>query len=149
MAKINLFFEVHKDSQIEKYVQNYDIIRLKCGVQFKTKDGWTKPYPVIVDTGAHTSVIPLSIWKKLIYEKLGEYKMFGLSKKEECSIPVDIGKITCIIVDESGNQTNELDIFAFLAQTDQVPLILGFKGLLERLNVVFNFNKNIAYAEEE
>lgn len=149
MVRINLFFEIHKDAQIERYVQNYDIIRLKCGIQFKIRDGWTKPYPAILDTGAHTSVVPLSIWKKLIYEKLGEYKMFGLSKKEGCSVPVDIGKITCIIVDEFGNQTKELDISAFLAQTDQVPLILGFKGILGKLNVVFNFNKDIAYAEEE
>lgn len=84
----------------------------------------------------------------MICEKVGKYKMFGITKKEECSIPVDIGKITCIIVDDSGNQTKELNIFAFLAQTDKIPLILGFKDLLEKFNFVFNFNKNIAYLEE-
>ncbi|MBI2507783.1 hypothetical protein HYV89_02410 [Candidatus Woesearchaeota archaeon] len=81
MAKVSLFFETLRDISIERYIQDYKIIRLKVGVQFKTTNGWTKPYPAIVDTGAHTSVIPLSIWKNLIHENFGEYKMFGVSKK--------------------------------------------------------------------
>ena len=148
MAKVNLFFETLRDNQIEGCIQNYNIIRLKCGIQLKTKDGWTQPYSAIIDTGAHTSVIPLSIWKELACERKGEYKMFGISKKEECSIPVDIGKITCIIIDEFGNCTKELTIYAFLAKTDKVPLIIGFKDLLEKFNAVFNFNKKIAYIED-
>lgn len=145
---VNLFFETLRDSEIEKNIKNYDIIRVKAVIQFKLKDGWSKPYPAIVDTGAHTSVIPPSIWKRILYEKVGEYKMFGISKKEECAIPVDVGEISCILVDESGNQTKELGAFAFLATTDNVPLILGFKGVLERFNFVCNFSENLVYVEE-
>jgi hypothetical protein len=147
-TRVNLFFETLKDIEIDKLINNYKIIRLKCGIQFKTKKGWTKPYSCIIDTGAHTSVIPLSIWKKLVYKTTGDYKMYGLSKKEECSVPVSIGKITCIIVDETANQSKELSIFAFLAKTDQVPVIIGFKDILEKFKLVSNFNESIAYMEE-
>ncbi|MBI4919094.1 hypothetical protein HY837_04130 [archaeon] len=87
---------------------SYELIRLKGVIQLKTSNGWTKPYPAIIDTGAHTSVIPLSIWKQSTHEKVGKYKMFGISKKEDCFLNVDIGKITCILVDEKANQTEEL-----------------------------------------
>ncbi len=97
MSKVKLFFETFKDKQIEKQ-NSYDLIRLKGVVQLKTENGWTKPYPAIIDTGAHTSVIPLSIWKQSKHEKIGKYKMFGISKKEACFLDVDIGKVTWKIV---------------------------------------------------
>lgn len=148
MARVNLFFERYNDTQIDRHVPTNSIIRLKCGAQFKTKNGWTKPYPAIIDTGAHTSVIPLSIWKQTTHELLGDYKMFGIAKKEECSIPVKIGKVMGIIVDEFGNQSNELNCCALLADTDNVPLIIGFKGVLENFRVVFDYKKNVAYVED-
>lgn len=148
MARVNLFFDLIRDGDIEKIIKNHNIIRLKCAVQFKSKTGWSQPYSAIVDTGAHTSLLPLSIWKYLIYEKSGEYRMFGIAKNDECGIPVEIGKVTCIIVDESGSQTKELNIVAFLAGTDKVPLIIGYKDVLEKINVVSRFSQDIAYVED-
>ncbi|HLC89303.1 MAG TPA: hypothetical protein VJG49_04675 [Candidatus Nanoarchaeia archaeon] len=46
-----------------------------------------------------------------------------------------------MIVDQSGNQIQELEAFAFLAETDQIPVIIGFNSLLEKLNVHFDFRK--------
>ncbi|MBI4162291.1 MAG: hypothetical protein HY513_01295 [Candidatus Aenigmarchaeota archaeon] len=122
MARVNLFFELIRDIEIEKIIKNHYIIRLKCAVQFKSQSGWSKPYPAIVDTGAHTSLLPFSIWKNLIHENFGKHKMFGISKNSECGISVEVGKINCIII--------------------------GFKGILEKFNVVSNFNQNMAYLEE-
>ncbi len=144
MGKVNLFFETFRDAEID----NYTIVRLKCGVQFKTKMGWSQPYSAIIDTGAHTSVIPLSLWKELVHEKIQKYKIFGISKQEGCSILGNMGKVTLIVVDENGNQTKELEICAFLAETDQIPLIIGFNGLLEKLKVNFDFRKNEASVED-
>lgn len=148
MSKVNLFFETINDAEIESSVQNYKIIRLKCGIQFKTKQGWSKPYSAIIDTGAHTSVIPLSIWKDITTEIIGQSTIFGLSKKEECALSGELGKITIMIIDQEGSQTKELKITAFLAETDQVPIIIGFNGMLEKVKVTFNFQKNNAYIED-
>lgn len=144
MPKVNLFFETFRDVEIDRYT----IVRLKCGVQFKTTLGWSQPYSAIIDTGAHTSVIPLSLWKEFVHQKIQRYKIFGISKQEGCSILGDIGKVNLMVVDENGNQTKELEIYAFLAETDQIPLIIGFNGLLENLKVNFDFKKNEASAED-
>ncbi len=145
MVKVKLFFETFTDSEMS----NHTIIRLKCGVQFRKKNGWTQPYSAIIDTGAHTSVIPLSLWKELSYVPKGKHKIFGLSKKEECSLVGELAEIALIFVDEEGIQTTELNARAFLADTDQIPIILGFNGILEQLHVTFEYTKNTAYVEDE
>jgi len=81
MARVN-FFDSFKDESLS----DYNIIRLKCGVQFQTSEGWSQPYSAIIDTGAHTSVLPLSLWKSITHRKIKDYKIYGLSKKEECSL---------------------------------------------------------------
>jgi hypothetical protein len=48
-----------------------------------------------------------------------------------------------------GNLSPELEILAFLAKTDQVPLILGFARLLERFPVHFDYEGGEAYIEEK
>ena len=54
MAKVNLFFDVFQDKELEKKSGKYEIIRLKCRVRFKISNGWSEPYSAILDTGAHT-----------------------------------------------------------------------------------------------
>lgn len=145
MARVNLFFEAFADPKIAERM----IIRLKCGIQLKTSRGWSEPYSGIIDTGAHISAIPSSIWKEgVIALQKGKYVLFGLSKKQECALHGEIAEVTLIVVDEVGNQIGELSLPAFLAETDQIPLILGFSGLLEKVSLYFDYKQNVAYVEE-
>lgn len=145
MARVNLFFETFADPKIAERT----IIRLKCGIQFKTSFGWSEPYSGIIDTGAHISAIPSSVWKEgVAYRKKGRYLLYGLSKKEECALPGEIAEVTLILVDEAGNQIGELPLTVFLAETDQIPLILGFSGLLDNVSLHFDYKQNLAYVEE-
>ena len=141
-------FEVCKNAVIINNAVNYDLIRLKSGIKFKIKTGFLKKYSAIVDTGAHISVFPRSIWQKLECEIIGESQLHGIVKRENCSIPVSVGKIKYSLTDQYGNETEEKSALAFLAHTDKVPIILGFKGVLDKLRIYFNFQNNIAYAEE-
>lgn len=145
MSRIKLNFDIKYNKEIA--IKNYEVIRLKGGMRIVLKDGTTKNYYATIDTGAHTSVLPLSIWKNLNYKKIGEYNLRGIIKREEWRIPVDIGKIKCMISDECGNQTKELEITAFLVHSDEVPLVLGFNGLLENINLFVSYKTNTAYAE--
>lgn len=146
MGKVNLFFETFPDPKIRERL----VIRLKCGVQFKTLLGWSEPYSGIIDTGAHLSAIPSSVWKEEIaHKKKGEYVLYGLSKKEECALFGEIAEVILILVDEFGNQVGELSVDAFLAETDQIPLILGFSGLLDKVSLHFDYKQNLAYVEEQ
>ena len=148
MLRINLFFEKFSDKEILQKIKNHEVIRLKGMLQFKSRNGWTKPYQAVIDTGAHTSVIPISSWENVNHEKFGEYKMFGISKNQACSISAEIGKVTCIMIDEEGNQSEELNVISLLASTDAVPLIIGFKDALQKFRLISDYEKNIAFLEK-
>lgn len=126
-----------------------DFIRLKCGVQFKKKDNdWTKITLGILDTGAPISVIPYDLWCDSDRDVLTNYEMRGVVPKEECKVPVDVGKVKCIIVDKFGNTSKEFEICAYLVPTNLVPLIIGFKNLLEDFKIVIECKKNESFLEE-
>ena len=147
MAYIKLYFETIYDPELQKKVKDIEIVRLKCLVIFKRIDDIIEYRDAIIDTGAYISLIPESIWKYLTREELTKHKVKGLSIKPECAIPVKIGKINCTICDLNGNATKKQKIYAYLASTDKVPLILGFKDLLSKFKICFDYDKNKAYIE--
>jgi len=113
----------------------------------KTKYGWSKPRLAIIDTGAHTSVLPLTVWKEADTEIIGNYFVRGLVPKEECILTVKVSWIHAIILDRFGNRTKELRFRAFLAPTDDVPLIIGFKDLMDICELRFNAKSLKGYIE--
>ena len=86
-------------------------------------------------------------WKDIDTEKLGSYEIQGISNKPECTISCDVGRITARFIDESGNISKEIRMRAFLALTDDVPLIIGFKDILSRYRICFDRKKEIAFIE--
>ncbi len=40
------------------------------------------------------------------------------------------------------NHTNEIEVYAFLSLIDEIPLIVGFKDLLENFKVCFDYGEN-------
>jgi len=125
-------------------------IRLKCKVKFMAKDGWSKSMDGILDTGAYISVLPTDLWNKLDFKVLATgYSMRGVVPKEECKLPVDVGEVNCILLDEEMNMTKDNKIYAFLAYSDDVPIIIGFKHLLEGFRVCFDCKTNHAFIEEK
>jgi hypothetical protein len=93
-SRINLFFETSHHKELEKNINDLTCLRLQCDIQCKTINGWTQPFSGIIDTGAHTSVIPHSLQKLIVHETCGSHKIYGMSTKEECAIPVTIDKVT-------------------------------------------------------
>lgn len=143
--KVKLFFMTSYDKEIEKKIKNFDIIRLKTFIQFKTKEGWSEPFDAIIDTGAPTSLIPMYIWNQVEHDTIAEHNIHGISRKPECAIPIKIGRVSCILIDEEGNKTEELNIHSYLVLSNEVPLILGFKDLLSKFSTSFNYQKQEAY----
>lgn len=56
-------------------------------------------------------------------------------------------EITSITRDEDGNHSRLVEIYAYLALIDDVPLLLGFKDLLQHFKVCFDYNANKAFIE--
>lgn len=118
-------------------------------MRFKTPDDWTEARYAIVDTGAHTSLLPLSLWKELDVRILADHFVRGLVPREECKIDVRVGWVKGRIVDKEGNSTPQVEFRAFLALTDSIPLIVGFKDLLDKLRLEIDPATGRAFIETE
>jgi len=145
---INLFFETLRRRELESRVKGIKIVRLRCTVQFEKRDHDASVRDAILDTGAFISLIPFSIWKDVEVERLADYHVKGVVPKEECSIPVIIGRINLRLMDEE-TESREITAHAYLALTDEVPLIIGFKDLLDQCVVHFDYQSKEAWIEEK
>lgn len=139
---VNLFFRVYRDEELEEKVKGIDIIRLKALIRFKTPSGWTDPYEAIVDTGAPLSLIPPFIWERLQRTKLADHATEGIAGRP---VPVQVAAVNGQLLDRQGNVTEELKIVAFLSSSDEVPLIIGFRDLLDSFENRFDYRKGTAY----
>ena len=147
LTKISLFFDVFIDKELENKVPAHaEIIRLWCLVQFRKKKDWTIPYPALIDTGAHTAIIPKKIWSDLSINKIAKHYVRGLIPKEECKLDIEVGEVELLVCDKV-KHTNKMQILCYLAPVDNIPLILGFKDLLSKFNICFDYDKNNAYID--
>jgi hypothetical protein len=81
------------------------LLRILCDVRFKTLTGWTEAEYAILDTGAHTSLLPLSLWKELDIQIIANHFVRGLVPKEECKIDIKVGWVKGKITDREGTST--------------------------------------------
>jgi len=147
--KVRLGFDRTIDYRLEKKLPGRAyVIRLTALVQFKAKEStkWMDPYPAIVDTGAPNSMIPRRIWSNSDTRVLTEHEVRGIVPIDKCSLPVLVGEITIRLADED-THTKAFRILSYLALTNKIPLILGFKDLLERFDISFNYGENKALIE--
>ncbi len=71
-TRIELVAKKLSDIELLEKLPDYgELTRIFCMAKFKAKNGWLETHRAIVDTGAHTSVIPCSIWQKSEYKILG------------------------------------------------------------------------------
>jgi len=100
----------------------------------------------ILDTGAPVSLIPKRMWQGCPILKLKDTTVRGIIDRPECALEVIDGLISGILTD--GQAISEpLIIRARLAPADDVPLLLGFSGLLDRADVHFSIVRDEAYLE--
>lgn len=136
------------DPELDLKLDYGELVRLSILIQFKTESGWSKLYEAIIDTGAHTSVIPRYIWEGIYADEKVDHSVQGIVPKKECSLPVKVSNIRGALFDDELNHTNEVVFHAFCAIDDRVPLILGFKNLIENFTIHFNIKSGVAYLEK-
>ncbi len=145
---IKLHFSTGKVVDPRYAYRSLTIIRLLANVQFVRTDGrLSKVVEAIVDTGAHTSVLPQRLWQRFAVEIDEEdVTLGGINDRPECQIPASLGRVRCFLTDETGQFSSELDVPCFLAKTDRVPLILGFANLLSQFKICFDYENREAFA---
>jgi len=139
-TKIQLTIKRMDDPILSGKINDYGkLIRVFGLIKLKERGGlWGKSYPAIIDTGAPISVIPLSRWIQSDVEILTDHEMRGIVEKPECSTHVSVGRINIVLCDEYGNISSEREIFAYFALTDKIPIIIGFKNVLEQMTLHIN-----------
>lgn len=148
-VKVNLYFiEIEDVGLKNKPGEHGNLTRLIGKVKFKTRRGWSKTFDALIDTGAHTTLIPLSIWQDIETDILSDHEVKGILAKKECGVPVKVAKVKTVMFDLEGNQTDELEILAYMSLIENVPLLIGFRDVLDKFNVCFNYQQNTAFIEK-
>lgn len=141
-TKINLYFREFTFPQYEDL--GIKAVRLFSDVIFKGKEEFTEPYPAIMDTGAPISLVPVQIWKECEVQMIRDSEIRGVVPRRECFLPVTLAEIIFLLVDQK-NQSRELKIKTHLAYTDEVPLIIGLKDLLDSIRLHMDCKNKVAY----
>ena len=116
-----------RDLELEKKIPDLKpIMRLKGAVLFTGKD---VPDIAIIDTGAHISLIPFQTWEGLNVDVIADHYTAGVVPGE--TMPVKVGYVKAILLDEFGNESKEIRFLAYLALTNRVNLLLGVRDILE------------------
>ncbi len=144
-TKISLIINKEtRDRVLEQKIPDLlPLVRLFCRIKFA---GAELSEIAMLDTGAHISLIPFYLWKKLDTQVVAEHVMKGAIPDK--SIPVNVGYVKARIIDGEGNISKEIRFLSYLAFTNNVPLILGMRDLLEKFDIHILFSQNKAYLEE-
>ena len=140
---VELEFETHIDLDFFERGIAVHLIRLIASVQLQAKEGWTRKYKALVDTGNPISIIPNSVWRKA---KIGRL----LSDKSDVHgigggrVSGKLGEIILIFVDRNG-------IFpvirakALLLDDDSVPFLIGFEDIMSEIRLVCDYAGKTAF----
>jgi len=133
-----------RDLELERKIPDLKpIMRLKSAILFTGKD---VPDIAIIDTGAHISLIPFQTWEGLDVDMIAEHHTGGVVPGE--TMPVKVGYVKAMLLDEFGNESQEIRFLAYLALTNNVNLLLGVRDMLERFTLHLDFANDEAYLQE-
>ena len=128
---IRIGLTLHRLPDVELLHRGIVRTRLLCNVQFETPANELFIQPAIVDTGAPLCLIPSDLWGRVRTKQFETTKIGGFVSRKECAISARIGILAMTLFDQQGHR-RRLTVRAFLAQTTDVPLILGFQDCLEK-----------------
>lgn len=143
-TRIGLTFRRLPD--LELFHRGISHLRLFCTVQFETPAKELFIQPAIIDTGAPLCLIPADLWGRVRTQQFESTPVGGLSGRKECAVPARLGILRMTLLDSEGHQ-QRLTARAFLAQTTDVPLVLGFFDCLEKATVHIAYPRNEAWLE--
>ena len=128
---ISIGLTVRRQPDVEFLHHGIVHFRLLCRVQFDTPARTTFVRQAIIDTGAPLCLIPADVWEQVRTQSFETTHVGGLVSRRECAVPARLGILAMTLLDPRGHR-HRLTVRAFLAQTTDVPLILGFQDCLEK-----------------
>jgi len=143
--KVNFWFEVKK-RLLSKEVED-EIVKVYTNIRVLNIDKkWSFPFPAMIDTGAHTSLLPKYLWENAEYEYVSDSLFMGIKSNLLCSLPCKIGRVSIAMIDDQGNSCN-LNIIAYLSKTNDAPPIIGVSTLLDKGRLYIDYKKKEGFFE--
>lgn len=98
-TSIELEFETHIDLDFVEQGIAVHLIRLTASLQLQTREGWTRKYKALVDTGNPISVIPNSVWSKGKINWILSHRsdLLGIGGGK---VSGKLGEVTLVLVDK-------------------------------------------------
>jgi len=84
-----------------------------------------------IDTGAYLTLLPPRAFKEIKPTNFINYSLYGVNKTPKCAIECAITKINIILKDSFGNISPILDIWTALSINEDIPPLLGMRGILD------------------
>ena len=140
---IELEFETHIDLDFVEQAIAVHLIRLTVSLQLQTREGWTRKYKALVDTGNPISVIPNSVWSKGKINWILSHKsdLHGIGGGK---VSGKLGEITLILVDKK-TTSPPIKAKALLLDDDSVPFLIGFEDILTDIKLVCDYKGKTSF----
>jgi len=146
-TRINLKFSIRLSKSLLAHGIAVRIIRLIVRVRFWTGTSWTHDRPAILDTGSPVSLLPRSVWREIETDILTPLlPLRGLAPQKKAIVKGQLAEIACRFAD-SKSRSPAFPLRAYLANTDRVPLIIGFEDALTECKLFSDFPNEVAYLE--
>ena len=142
-TSIELEFETHIDLDFVEQGIAVHLIRLTASLQLQTREGWTRKYKALVDTGNPISVIPNSVWSKGKINWILSHKsdLLGIGGGK---VSGKLGEVTLVLVDKK-TASPPIKAKALLLDDDSVPFLIGFEDIMTDIKTVGTFCTNVPH----
>jgi hypothetical protein len=133
-TSIELEFETHIDLDFVEQGIAVHLIRLTASLQLQTREGWTRKYKALVDTGNPISVIPNSVWSKGKINWILSHRsdLLGIGGGK---VSGKLGEVTLVRVDKK-TASPPIKAKALLLDDDSVPFLIGFEDIMTDIKLV-------------
>ncbi|MHA1168355.1 MAG: hypothetical protein ACTSRU_11075 [Candidatus Hodarchaeales archaeon] len=94
-----------------------------------------------VDTGAYMTLLPPLALDEIKPVNHIKYSLYGVNKTLECAIECAITDVDIIIIDSYGVTSPTIKIWVAIAIKDDIPPLLGMRGILDTFEHYWNPSK--------
>jgi len=142
-TSIELEFETHIDLDFVEQGIAVHLIRLTASLQLQTREGTTRKYKALVNTGNPISVIPNSVWSKGKINWILSHRsdLLGIGGGK---VSGKLGEVTLVLVDKK-TASPPIKAKALLLDDDSVPFLIGFEDIMTDIKLVCDYKSKTSF----
>lgn len=96
----------------------------------------------LFDTGAPFSLFPISFLEQIKTQLTLPHTIWGIINTPECQLEAEITRVPIRFIDKNGVYSPPIEIAAAFVKNENVPFLIGMKGILELENLSIKIAHN-------